>query len=537
MIIGCGRGAGGRSGDNYPIEISVYTQDAFPQPGANNKIYAYLKEKLNVTFTFDILVGDAVQRRGVMVAGGVYPDILHINETFFIDQGAVIPLEALIEQYAPNIKAHYADVWEQMKSPDGHIYHLVDFGIIKGRDQDPNFNGSAFWTQKDVLKDAGYPKGPFTVEQYFNMIEAYARKYPTINGATTIPFTFLTYDWRAFEMWNPPNFLAGNPNEGNGVVDRNNYTYKNFFTMDMSKRWFQLLNGFDKRNLVDRTTFTDNYDQYMAKVSSGRVLAHFGQQWQWGDAERALRDSNQGWRTYAPVPVVFDSSIRPWYRDMPYPNIGRGIGISVSAKDPVRIMRFLNEYITEEIQRTLQWGIEGQDWQRDAQGTPYRTQQQRDDWRNQQWIDNNRARIVFQHFPKIQGSFSDGSPVDLSNLYSEREAMIDDWDKEIFAAYGVTSWREFVDSNPPPNPGPWYPTWNKPNPPDGSDAQIALQRQEQLRKQRLPAMILAAPGQFEGLWNQYVRDSNDAGIATYEAYMQGLVDDAVRAAGRTVPNR
>jgi putative aldouronate transport system substrate-binding protein len=307
--------------------------------------------------------------------------------------------------------------------------------------------------------------------------------------------------------------------------------------MDISKRWFQMLNGFDKRNLVDRTAFTDTYDQYMAKLSSGRVLAQFGQQWQWGDADAALRDSGQYNRTMAPMTVVFDTSIRPWYRDMPYPNIGRGIGISVSAKDPVRIIQFLNEYITEDVQRVMRWGIEGQHWQKNAQGVPYRTQEQRDNWQNQAWTDQNRAMMLTNLFPKRQGSFSDGYPADLQNLYSEREAMLRPEDKELFAAYGVTSFREFVDPNPRPNPGPWYPTWNKPNPQGDSPAGIALSRQEQLRRQRLPAMTLAAPAQFEGLWNQYVTDSNNAGIATYEAYMQGLVDAAVRAAGRTVPNR
>ena len=33
-------------------------------------------------------------------------------------------------------------------------------------------------------------------------------------------------------MWNPPNFLAGNPNDGNGVVNPKTLEYKTFFTQD-----------------------------------------------------------------------------------------------------------------------------------------------------------------------------------------------------------------------------------------------------------------------------------------------------------------
>jgi len=128
-----------------------------------------------------------------------------------------------------SIKKLYTDVWEKMKSPDGHIYYLVNYGVTTGIEQGTFYNGSAFWVQKAILKDAGYPKVA-TVDQFFDMIESYYRRNPTINGAPTIPFTVITEDWRAFELWNPPNFLAGYPNEGNGTVDPTTYVYKNFFS-------------------------------------------------------------------------------------------------------------------------------------------------------------------------------------------------------------------------------------------------------------------------------------------------------------------
>ena len=533
---GGGQAAGGSttSAPNSPITISVYSIDiGRTQPAANHPVFQYLKEKLNVTFTWDILVGDKNQREGTMIAGKQYPDIINVNETKMIDAGALIPLETLIEQYGPNIKKHYADVWEKMKSPDGHIYHLIDYGIIHGKDQSPDYNGAAFWVQKAVLKDAGYPKIK-TVDEFFNMLENYQRKFPRINNQPTIPFVILTHDWRAFEMWNPPNFLAGNPNEGNGIVDpKNNYKYTNFFTMDISKRWFQMLNGYDKRNLIDRTTFTDTYDQYGAKIASGRVLGQFVQGWQFMyDLDPANRTRGEAVRMMAPLPIVFDANIRPWYRNLPIPNIGRGMGISVNAKDPVRIIRFVNELLTEDIQRTLRWGIEGKDWQWKTEAgkkVPYRTDAQRKNWQDPTWQEQNVAKLM-DMFPKFEGSFSDGYPTDLSHFFPEREAMLDPTDKELFAAYGVTSYAELMDKDPPPN-NPWFPTWNMPNPPDGSPAQIALNRQEQLRKQRLPQMILAQPAQFDALWNAYVKDSNDAGLPTYEAYMQDQLNQRLRAWG------
>ncbi|MDR2924171.1 MAG: hypothetical protein LBU85_12635, partial [Treponema sp.] len=323
----------------------------------------------------------------------------------------------------------------------------------------------------------------------------------------------------------------GYPNEGNGVVDPKTYKYTNFFTMDISKRWFKKLNELDKKGLIDRTSFTDNYDQYGAKISSGRVLGQFAQGWQFMyDIDVANRTAGRSTRMMAPVAVVFDQNTRPRYRNLPIPNIGRGMGISVSAKDPVRIIRFINDLLAEDVQRNLYWGIEGRHWQRDSKGVPYRTPQQRTNWLNANWQEQNLANLI-KMFPKIEGSFSDGYPHDLNFFYPEREATLYPEDKELFKAYGVNSYAELMDKNPPPN-SLWFPTWSLPNPPDGSPAQIALQRQEQLRKQRLPQMILAPAADFDRLWDDYVKASNDAGIVTaYEKYMQEQLDRRIKEWG------
>jgi putative aldouronate transport system substrate-binding protein len=506
-----------------PITISVFHETgAHPRPTENNPIVKYLKDTLNVSFTWDILVGDINQRRGTMIAGGQYPDVMELRGNEWIDAGALIPLEGLIEKYGPNIKAHYKDVWDKMKSADGHIYYLINFGVFQGVDQNPNYDQAAFWIQKAVLKDAGYPK-VVTVDQYFDLIEAYYKKNPTINGQPAIPFTILTHDWRIFELWNPPNFLAGNPNEGNGVVDPKTYKYTNFFTMDISKRWFKKLNDMNAKNLIDKTSFTDNYDQYSAKISAGRVLGQSVQGWQFMyGPDLANRDRGQNIRTMAPLPIVFDANVKPRYRNITIPNLLRGMGISKSAKDPVRIIRFVNAFLDEEVQRTIAWGIEGQHWQWKTEGgkkVPYRTPDQRKNWQNDQWQEQNRLRLLDDIFPKRQGSFSDGYPYDLSFFFPEREATLLPEDIELFKAYGVTSTNELMDKNPPPN-APWFPTWSMPPPPDGSPAQIALQRCEQTMRQRLPQIILAAPAQFETMWAAYVKEMNDNGIATYEKYMQ-----------------
>ena len=418
-----------------------------------------------------------------------------------------------------------------MKSADGNIYYLVNYGVFQGVDHSPNYDQTAFWIQKEILREAGYPRIR-TIDEFFDLIRDYYRRNPTINGQPTIPFTIITEGWRVFELWNPPNFLAGNPNDGDGIVNpANNYEYKTFFTMDISRRWFQLLNQLDKEGLIDRTSFTDTYDQYQAKIASGRVLGQFVQGWQFMySADLANRDRGENNRTMAPLPVVWDANTQPWYRNITIPNLLRGMGISVSAQDPVRIIRFINDLLAEDVQRVINWGIEGEHWQWGSNGVPYRTEAQRADWQNDNWQTLNRARLMGDIFPKIQGSFSDGFPSDLGHLLSEREATILPEDLELFAAYGVGSTNELMDRNPRPN-NPWFPAWSTPTPPDGSAAQLANARVEDIMRQRLPQMVLAPTADFDRLWNAYVAEIEAADIAAYEAYMHEQVLIRLRALG------
>jgi putative aldouronate transport system substrate-binding protein len=358
----------------------------------------------------------------------------------------------------------------------------------------------------------------------------YTKKHPTINGQPTIPFTILTYDWHAFCLWNPPNFLAGYPNEGNGTVDPVTYEYRNFFTQDISKRWFKKLNELNAQGYIDRSAFTDNYDQYLAKIATGRVLGIHDQRWQLQNADDSLRDQGLYNRTMAPLPIVYDANIRPRYRNIPIPNLGRGLGISVKAKDPVRIIRFISDFLDEEIQRTMEWGVEGEDWQWNDRGEPYRTPEQRANWDNLNWQQQNRAILVRGLFPSWEGSFSDGYPTSLGDYYPEREALVRAEDKELWDAYGVTSYAELMDKDPPPN-SLWFPTWNMPSPPEGSEAQIGYQRAEQTMRKYLPQIILANPADFEKLWTEYVAEMNTTGLNKYEAYMQDQLNKRIKAWG------
>lgn len=508
-----------------PLTLSVFTYSNSTAPPPDNKIFKLMKEKLGVTFNWDIAVGAKDQKIGVMIASGDYPDLVEVDGPKFIEAKALIPLEGLIEKYAPNIKKHYAAVWEKMKEKDGHIYCLPNWGVVTGRDQSTYFGDSALWIQKEVLKEFGYPKVT-TVDEYFDLIEKYKKAHPTIDGKPTIGFTILTYDWRGFCLINPPNFLAGNPNDGNGTVDKKTYEYKVFLNQEISKRWFKKLNEMNAKGIIDRNSFIDNYDQYLSKLSSGRVLGMHDQAWQFGDATTSLMNQNLYNRSMAPLPIVFDKTIKPWYRNKPLPNLNRGYGITVKAKDPVRILKFLDAQLSEEWQKIFQWGIKGEDYLVDAKGVPYRTPDQRKQQDDQVWKLRNKADIWFSNAPKIEGTYSDGFPSNLGSLASEYLATQRPEDKELFAAYGVASFAEMMDPNPPENPV-YFPGWQI-IPPDGSPAQIAWNKATDVYRKYLPRVILAKPADFEKVWKDYTDALAKVDLKAYEDFMQKGIRERVK---------
>jgi putative aldouronate transport system substrate-binding protein len=511
---------------DYPINITIFSMAAAQQPPADNKIYKWIADNLHVTFTWDILVGEKDQKIGVMIASGDYPDILDVDSDKFYEAGALTPLDDLIDKYAPRLKKHYAEAWEKMKAEDGKVYVLPVWGVMSGIDHNAWYGDSALWIQKEVLKEFGYPKIK-TMDEYFDLLIKYKERYPTVDGAPTIGFSILTYDWRSFCLINPPNFLAGYPNDGNGTVDPITHEYKVFLYQDISKRWFKKLNEMNAIGLIDRSCFVDNYDQYLAKISSGRMLGFHDQAWQFQNAEATLANQGMYNRTYAPLPIVFDESIRPRYRNQKLPNVGQGIGISVKAKDPVRIIRFLDAQIADEAQKVIgYYGILGEDYQLDEDGTPYRTETQRLQQEDAVWILHNQATLWRNHAPKIEGSFDDGLPSNIADVFGEREALMKSEDRELWTAYGVESHAELMDPDPPSN-SVWFPTWQI-NTPDGSEAQMAWQKAEEVYRKYLPRIILGRPDRFEDLWQDYINELSQVGLEKYEAFYQNAVNERIK---------
>ena len=504
---------GGDGGEMYPITISAFIKSSYQQPSTDNRIYKKIKDELGVTLDMEFLVGDGQQKIGVMIAGGDYPDMI-TADTKLVDAKAVIPLEDLIEEHAPNLKKHYEKYWNRMKDAnDGHIYWLPNYGAFTGEVTTTTHNGPAFWIQKEVLKEAGYPKLK-TLDEYLELIRDYAAKHPEIDGQPTIPFTTFASESKMFPLVNAPEHLAGYANDGNVIV--NDGVASVFADKDISKRYYKELNVLYNEGLLDKEAFVQNYDQYLAKLSSGRVLGMFDQHWNFSKATEALVAQDKGNRTYVGFPLVYDTSIKDYYRDRSVINLNNGFGITKDAKDPVRIIKFLDNIITEDWQKLLNWGEEGVDYQVDEKGAYYRTQEQRDKQADPTWKLANRAEAFHAQAPKWQGTYSDGNASSPDGQPGEFYDALKPWDKEVLDAYGYKTWTEFY--SPAPENPVYYPAWQV-SLIDGSGPSIASQQMNDASLKYLPRVIMAKQDQFESAWSEYVDAYKKIDVKTYEDYI------------------
>lgn len=493
--------------ETKPEEVTIKVYYARGEiPTDDNTLAAKMKEELGVTLEAEYLVGDEDERIGIMIAGGDYPDLMPFNQRV-VDNGGARPLDDLLPQYE-NLDKHYGPHYNKMRSPqDGKLYYMPNFGIIYNDEVITEHWGTGVFLQKAVLEEFDYPLIK-TLDEYFDLIERYAEKYPTIDGAPTIGYTILNDGWRNFGLVNPPQFLAGHPNNGNAVMDFETATGMDPSTTDIAKKYYQKLNEVNAKGLFDQEAASMNYDQYIAKLSAGNVLGTMDQKWNMNSANTALVSAGKENRTYVSLPIVYDESITEYYRDQTVLNLSNGFMLTTTDDSKVdRIMTFLDDLTTEEWTKNLSWGIEGEAYLVGDDGIFYRTEEQREEQRNSAWPLKHKLNAFLDYAPKLEGTFSDGNAYGPGNDYNEYYANLSDYDKTFLDAYGFKAFSEFY-LNPPPNPV-WYPTWQI-NIPDGSPESIANTKASDTKVQMLPAVITATPENFETKWAEFVTEYDKA---------------------------
>lgn len=535
MLVGCSKEATPATSTTDGSESQAVTFTYYHFAPGNRDILASettigkeLQKQTGVDWKLEYLVGDSSTKAGVMIASGDYPDIISSSGEMdkLLGAGAYIPLDDLIEKHGPNIKRVYGPYFDKMRQKDGAIYTLPYTANMGEYIGSPNISGGAFWIQRAVLKAFDYPKIT-TLDEYFDLIKRYKEKYPKVDGLDTIGFVSLAgVTNNFFTLQNPAMHLAGYPNDGSVIVDMNTHDAKLVAGTDYQKRWIQKLNEIHAQGLLDPESFTMNKDQYLAKLTSGRVLGYFNYEWQVGDANKNLLSAGIDDKRYAPLPIVFDKGIKDQYIDPPGFVNNYGIGISVKAKDPVRIIQYFDTLLKEENQVLVQWGIRDQTYSVDENGRYY---YKNDEQRRYHDDPELRRTFGFSYFGAYWPRYGDNSTLTDGNAYNpgnQPEAAsfsYTEGDIKLLDAYGVNTFSELFAK---PEERPWFPAWSI-ELAQGSPEQIFITRSDDLQMKYLPKLIMESTSNFEKIWLEYTNELNKLDKITYEETINQVVKDRI----------
>ncbi|MGM7719882.1 extracellular solute-binding protein [Metabacillus sp. Hm71] len=485
----------------------------------DTKIGKMFEEATGVNFDIEHIVGDSNQKIGTMIASGEYPELLNAQNATadVIDAGGFVPLNDLIEEHAPNLRKLYDPIWEKMKQENGNIY-ILPSGVSNGYIKPPNVGQSAFFIKRAALKELGYPH-PKTIDEYFDIIEKYAKAHPTTNGADTIPYTLLQYDWHVGQLFDPPAFLSG---EQEGIiVDNETLDVSVYHNKDITKKWLGKLNELNAKGLFDREAFTQNYDEYLAKISSGRVVGWFGPRWESGTALDTLEQDDDPYNDFMGFPIVFEEGIKDQYLNPESFVTSPGMGLTTGTpeEDQIRIIKFLDHIAKIDSQKLITWGIEGETYEVNEDGRFYRTQEQIDLVNKEEFRDEFGFSALGWYWPIMSGKFDDGNSVDPAMQPEVAKLAYDEVDKEFLEAYGIET---FTDLFTEPEPAPWFPFWDA-TIETGSEAQLYDQQSRDLIKRSYPDIILADPSEFDAEWKKFKKEFEKLPYKAYEEVMEESV--------------
>ncbi|WP_328802731.1 ABC transporter substrate-binding protein [Paenibacillus sp. LX16] len=319
------------------------------------EIFKRLEKQTNVKIDWENIPDtDFAEKKNLLLASGDLPDAFYgagFTDYDLINygkDGTIIPLEDLIDKYAPNLKAlldRRPDIKLAITAPDGHIYGLPSWEENK-LDTNPFFHV----INKNWLDKLGL-KVPQTLDEYTQALIAFKTKDPNGNGkADEIPLSFMHMQWcsdiagifGAFGL--PDNLEHRIVREGKVIFTASQPQYKETLKY-IHDNWY-------KQGLIDPESFTQDAAQYLAK---GKTPDETLGSYVWWEVEEVVGPERS--KDYALLPPLKG----PNGDQMIGRNNGGGPGrggfvITKENRYPAMTMRWIDQQYDPYMAAQIHWG-------------------------------------------------------------------------------------------------------------------------------------------------------------------------------------
>jgi putative aldouronate transport system substrate-binding protein len=321
---------------NEPITVKLM-HPRKPEHGDFDKMWFFkeVAKKTNITIKTDAIESAGwEERKKLAFASGDLPDffwngISSNDENIYGPQGLLIPLNDLIDKYAPNTKSlleKYPGVRKTFTHTDGNIYVLPVFN-----DHPRNLTQNAAMINKMWLDNLGL-QVPKTLDELYTVLKAFKERDPNKNGqADEIAMSGRSDGTVKLMILSALGFA-------DSLHDIKNGKYVYIPSDPAYKEYLSYMNKLYKEGLLDKEYFTQTKEQLLAK----EAMLKFGF---YADGGRNTNIKNEGYRQYVMQGPLTSSinSVKTWKRTPEYTRTGT-FAITKQAKNPEALIR-LNDYL------------------------------------------------------------------------------------------------------------------------------------------------------------------------------------------------
>lgn len=235
----------------------------------NLAVWQEIEKKTGVKIKWEVMPANSYwsSLNTRMASGMTLPDIIRVNEPDLFkhaSDGLLVPLDTLIDQYAPNIKKLFADepqIKKLLMQADGKIYSATQI-MTASVEMEP----WVFGIRKDWL-DMMDLELPETLEDWYNALKSFKKLdysiIPMTTGVTNPGQARSLYGLfgHAFGL----NDMVFSEGWGVGPDDKVSYT----FIMPQYKEFLGYLNKLYKEGLIDPQLVQG--DQFTSQIANNRV--------------------------------------------------------------------------------------------------------------------------------------------------------------------------------------------------------------------------------------------------------------------------
>lgn len=349
-----------------PLKLKMFTRIAPTNgPFKDMPVFQDYEKMSNVQVEFIEAPTDGFnEKKNLLFASNELPDAMYRSGLTQLEAirygtgGQLIPLEKLIDAYAPNFKKlmeTYPEIKSAITTPEGHIYALPGIVSVNSARTDKKWINQA-WLKKLNLKE------PETTDELYEVLKAFRDKDPNGNGKQDeLPMTarsglaIVPIMAGSFGL----DFQLGyNINLENDKVNI-------WMGSDRNKELLMYLNKLYAEKLLDPELFTQKEAQYLTKQGTGNTGFFFDQ------TNNPMLDGKVQDQYIGIAPPKGPHGDRLQLA-APVPRDFGAFAITSVNKNPEATMRWVDYFFGDEGSTMLRFGRKGENYEL-KDGIPYYT--------------------------------------------------------------------------------------------------------------------------------------------------------------------